>query len=118
MGTTDSTATDTLPMVPTHTLMEATAPTDTHTPMAMAWDTTMATTCTRGRPKLRPSLRLILTTSTMATMALHTDTHMAHTATHTDMVPTDTHTATEDTTTRLLKSLPFDLIIPRKTPSK
>merc|ERR1712113_651452 len=107
----------TLPMVPTHTLMEPTAPTDTHTPMAMAWDTTMATTCTRGRPKLRPSLRLrprlILTTSTMATMALHTDTHMA-TATHTDMVPIDTHTAT-DTTTRLLKSQPFDLIIPKNT---
>merc|ERR1711868_296024 len=108
-STTDSTATDTLPMVPTHTLMEPTAPTDTHTPMAM--DSTMATTCTRGRPKLRP--RLILTTSTMATTALHTDTHMA-TATHTDMVPTDTHTAT-DTTTRLLKSQPFDLIIPKNT---
>merc|ERR1719414_1213267 len=69
-STTDSTATDTLPMVPTHTLMEPTAPTDTHT-------------------------------------------HMA-TATHTDMVPTDTHTAT-DTTTRLLKSQPFDLIIPKNT---
>merc|ERR1712011_40702 len=82
----------------------------------MAMDTTMATTCTRGRPKLRPSLRprprLILTSTTMATTALHTDTHMA-TATHTDMVPTDTHTAT-DTTTRLLKSQPFDLIIPKK----
>merc|ERR1712209_120546 len=99
-------------LIPTISTMDSTA-TDTHTPMAM--DSTMATTCTRGRPKLRPSLRprLILTSTTMATTALHTDTHMA-TATHTDMVPTDTHTAT-DTTTRLLKSQPFDLIIPKNT---
>merc|ERR1712122_180879 len=74
---------------------------------------------TRERLRLRLNLRprLILTSITMATTALHTDTHMA-TATHTDMVgtdmvPTDTHTAT-DTTTRLLKSQPFVLIIPKK----
>merc|ERR1712173_301057 len=113
--TTDST-TDTA-MATHHTPM---VPTDTHTPMDTDSPDTTATISTRGRLRLRPSLRLRLipTTTTAESTALHTlmaDTLMA---THHMLVPTGTHTPMDtvdtDTTTRFLKSTLSDLIIPKK----